>query len=483
MKESSCIKRGAFIGGSPQYAESEMMMPLTGLVSPTDSESSPTDPPEIPPIDTHASRTWHFPLNCTKRQYQYDIAKQSLHSNTLIILPAGLGKTFIASVVMYNFSRWFPSGKIVFLAPTRPLVTQQLDAMMNLVEVDPLRTAEITGAQSPTQRQQLWMEKSLFFMTPQILQNDLISGICPNNQLVLIVFDEAHRALGSHAYCEVVRLLCPSGRAPWWTRILALTATPATNIKIIQQIVSSLLISTIITRTEDSEDVKPYVHERAIEIVTVAECVEARFVRSQFEKYILSPNIEKLVQICTISERDPSRLSAFHLIRDRDSFRRKCSFFNRRSIGTAEGLFATLISLYHAYDLLIFHGLIAFKNFLTKLPDENAAIKSRLRHELDSNTSFVQLIAYIEAQLSIPTFVSHSKLAILEEKIVQHFMKSKDDNVETLAIVLSQFEDSVHEIVSQISRHSPLLRVMSFVGQSRVSGQHVSSSRKEQIQV
>jgi ERCC4-related helicase len=31
--------------------------------------------------------------------------------NTLVWLPTGLGKTLIAAVVMYNFHRWYPTGK------------------------------------------------------------------------------------------------------------------------------------------------------------------------------------------------------------------------------------------------------------------------------------------------------------------------------------------------------------------------------------
>jgi len=38
------------------------------------------------------------------------------------------GKTFIAAVVMYNYYRWFPNSKIIFVAPTRPLVQQQVQA-------------------------------------------------------------------------------------------------------------------------------------------------------------------------------------------------------------------------------------------------------------------------------------------------------------------------------------------------------------------
>lgn len=29
---------------------------------------------------------------------------------------------------MYNFWRWFPRGKIIFMAPTKPLVTQQVES-------------------------------------------------------------------------------------------------------------------------------------------------------------------------------------------------------------------------------------------------------------------------------------------------------------------------------------------------------------------
>lgn len=36
----------------------------------------------------------------------------ALLQNTLVCLPTGLGKTLIAAVVMYNFSRWFPQVRL-----------------------------------------------------------------------------------------------------------------------------------------------------------------------------------------------------------------------------------------------------------------------------------------------------------------------------------------------------------------------------------
>lgn len=56
-----------------------------------------------------------------------------------------MGKTFIAAVVMYNFYRWYPTGKIVFMAPTRPLVAQQIEACFSIMGIPRDATFEMTG--------------------------------------------------------------------------------------------------------------------------------------------------------------------------------------------------------------------------------------------------------------------------------------------------------------------------------------------------
>ena len=38
----------------------------------------------------------------------------------------------------------------------------------------------------------------------QIVQNDLGRGMCPAAEVVLVVIDEAHKATGNHAYCQVL---------------------------------------------------------------------------------------------------------------------------------------------------------------------------------------------------------------------------------------------------------------------------------------
>ena len=100
---------------------------------------------ELAGFDKAAGRLWIYPTNYPVRDYQFNIVQSALLKNTLVVLPTGLGKTFIAAVVMYNFYRWYPQAKIVFMAPTKPLVAQQIEACYNIMGIPQEHTAEMTG--------------------------------------------------------------------------------------------------------------------------------------------------------------------------------------------------------------------------------------------------------------------------------------------------------------------------------------------------
>ena len=79
-----------------------------------DNEATYLDPsydPNAPllPIkwkpDPVASKTWLYPVQADKplRTYQYNIVHRALFADTLVSLPTGLGKTFIAACVMYAY--------------------------------------------------------------------------------------------------------------------------------------------------------------------------------------------------------------------------------------------------------------------------------------------------------------------------------------------------------------------------------------------
>lgn len=99
----------------------------------------------IPGFDVEAGNVWIYPTNYPIRNYQFDIVEKALFKNTLVTLPTGLGKTFIAAVIMYNFYRWYPQGKVIFMAPTKPLVAQQIEACFKIMGIPQSDTAEMTG--------------------------------------------------------------------------------------------------------------------------------------------------------------------------------------------------------------------------------------------------------------------------------------------------------------------------------------------------
>lgn len=101
---------------------------------------------DLPGFDSSSGRMWIYPTNFPVRDYQMNISEAALFQNTLVCLPTGLGKTFIGSVVMYNFYRWYPAGKIVFLAPTKPLVAQQIEACYRVMGIPQQHMAELTGS-------------------------------------------------------------------------------------------------------------------------------------------------------------------------------------------------------------------------------------------------------------------------------------------------------------------------------------------------
>lgn len=64
-------------------------------------------PLDLPKLNEEAAKTWVFPEHAdyAERDYQRSIVETAIRNNTLVSLPTGLGKTFIAAVVMYNYFR------------------------------------------------------------------------------------------------------------------------------------------------------------------------------------------------------------------------------------------------------------------------------------------------------------------------------------------------------------------------------------------
>ncbi|MCJ2514019.1 MAG: DEAD/DEAH box helicase family protein, partial [Candidatus Thermoplasmatota archaeon] len=90
------------------------------------------------------------------REYQVNIAESSYKENTLLVLPTGLGKTVIALILISKIIKINQnSEKILFLAPTKPLVLQHAQFLKNFLTINNELISTFTGEISPEERNKL----------------------------------------------------------------------------------------------------------------------------------------------------------------------------------------------------------------------------------------------------------------------------------------------------------------------------------------
>ena len=67
----------------------------------TNMVAKPYPPPKHLPLEGAIDK-YIYPTNRPKRDYQFEIVQACFTDNCLVALPTGLGKTFVAGVVMLN---------------------------------------------------------------------------------------------------------------------------------------------------------------------------------------------------------------------------------------------------------------------------------------------------------------------------------------------------------------------------------------------
>lgn len=426
----------------------------------------PREEPSHHEIDKEAMETWVYPTNLGAiRDYQFSIVKNSLFNNTLVALPTGLGKTFIAATVMLNFYRWTKNAKIVFVAPTKPLVAQQIDACYNIVGIPRSETTLLTGDVQPALRVDEWAKRRVFFMTPQTLLNDISHGYADPKSICLMVIDEAHRAVGEYAYAKVTKLIRRFSKS---FRVLALTATPGSKIETVQEVIDNLGISHCEIRTEDSIDIRQYVHSRNIDQVVLDPSDEMNLVSELFTK-ALKPLTDKLSSQNIYYGRNPMAMSAYGLmLAQKEWFQTRGRHANQGVQFMMRAIFSVLTSIAHSIKLLNFHGIKPFFDNLVDLrkeQEEKGEKGSKYKRQLVEDSSFQEMMDRISKWLKTSGFVGHPKLTALADTVLNHFMDHGEGSG-TRVIVFSEYRDSAEEIVHMLNAHKPLIKASVFVGQA-----------------
>ena len=101
---------------------------------------------------------------------------------------------------------------------------------------------------------ELWHKRAIL-STPQVFLNDLLTGKIALDTISLIIFDEAHRAVGDYPYVFIASQYASVNQG----RILGLTASPGSSEADVREICTNLHLEWVEARTIDSDDVRPYV--------------------------------------------------------------------------------------------------------------------------------------------------------------------------------------------------------------------------------
>ena len=405
--------------------------------------------------------------NLTPRPYQEVIFASCVNQNTLVVLPTGLGKTAIAMMLAARRFMLYPESKIVFLAPTKPLVEQQLHAFEEKFLISKEKFALFTGSTPPAKRKKMWDDATLIFSTPQTLENDVLGGKISLENVSLMVFDEAHRATGDYAY---VFLASEYAKQANHQRILALTASPGTDKDSIDGVMNNLFLEKIEFRRLTDPDVKDFTQETDV----------------VWENVILPDKIQRIVNYLSIAYKDKlNRVSKFgFLARSPNSYRKTTLLMLQQKLhaqlqqehGSIEllqsiSLLAQALKIQHALELAQTQSIYALHEYLYGLLSSSRTTKTKAVKNLVIDPNFLSALS-ITRDL-IKEDIEHPKLDLLKQRVFELIEKKPDAKI----IIFSQFRDSATKIQERINPISSSL----FFGQAKRNG--VGFSQKKQKEV
>jgi len=395
-----------------------------------------------------------------RRMYQISIAATALTKNTLVVIPTGLGKTTIAALVIA--SRLLnEDGKVLFLAPTKPLVEQHARFLKRVLKVEEI--VSLSGEVPPEKRKELWEKARIVVSTPQVVENDLLAGRISLEDVILVVFDEAHRAVGNYAYVFIAKEYLRTAKKPL---ILAMTASPGSDPERIMEVIQNLGIEAIEVRTEWDSDVAPYVGKKRIEWIKVDIPEEMKEVKERLKECI-KIRFKRLRELWI---EVPENSSKRDLLALQEALQAEAASSQSSEIFEALSILAEIMKLQHAVELIETQGVKAVKSYLRKLVREATSKGgSKAAKSIVGDPIFKKAVIALSK-----CKVEHPKLEKLKEILKEQFEKNPDSRV----IVFTNYRDSAEMLVNELS---PLFPVAKFVGQASRDNDK-GMRQKEQIE-
>ena len=409
-----------------------------------------------------------FLENIIPREYQQKIFEKCSEKNCLVILPTGLGKTLIALMLAIDRMKKFPGEKVVFLAPTKPLVEQHLNYFKkHLPELFGEMTL-FTGQINSEARKKLWQNSDIIFSTPQCIANDLKKNLYNLNEVCLLVEDEVHRCIKNYDYTYVALKYKEQAKHQ---RILGLTASPGSDKEKIKEICRNLSIEEVELKTRDSDDVKEYLQELKFEKMMIEFPEEFDSIRQMLKK-IFNEYVDELKNRKVLFDY-PSKTKLIEL---QKRLMHMVSAGNKNfnyllSISAC----SQAIKIQHATELLETQTLVSFNEYLKELFGQAAAKKSKGVVKLVGNPEFNRV--YIRSNELLAQGIEHPKI----EKILNIVKEEKDKNEKIKILIFTQFRNTA-SIISKKLNEIPGIKSKVFVGQAKKDANfgQTGLSQKEQ---
>jgi Fanconi anemia group M protein len=361
----------------------------------------------------------------TPRAYQLAINESIMqHGNSLVVLPTGLGKTLVALMLIREKIK---QGRCLFLTPTKPLAKQHYESVKEILELDDEQVSLVTGEMQPAKREAEY-RKQIIISTPQTIRNDIQQGRFGSN-FKLVIFDEAHRAVGDYAYTMIAKKLHKK------SLLVGLTASPGGRRDRIQEVLDNLFITNIEIRASTDPDVAQYVQKSTITWIPVE----------------LSPTLKMIKrELDSLTSKYAKRLGEMGF---RAPIKHKGRFLEmrKRILAIPSGIkypamvqYSVLLHVLHMSELLETQGVYPLKKYIAKVEEKESKSAKLLLAEPGMAT--IRELAESGAE--------HPKL----KKLVELLKAMEGKKV----IVFAQFRDQIKQIEEMLNEEG--ISAKQFVG-------------------
>jgi len=409
------------------------------------------------------------------RLYQQTLFASCIKENSLVILPTGLGKTVLYLMITAQRLEKFPEGKIVFCAPTKPLLDQHERTTRKSLNIDQDKIVQVSGQIDPKKRKEIWENGQVFITTPQTIQNDIIQRRVKLEEIIFLCLDEAHKAVGDHSYVFIAEQYLKRATNPL---LLGITASPGSKIERIDEVQSNLGITNIEMRDESSDDVSQYIHkiDESWEIIPLSDEFKTIIDTLNDLFKVILEGLKELKIIKSVSPKNNPRRELLQLRARVNEIYSNSDQEDRTEFFRAMSLVGNSIRLSHAIELIETQGIPSLSKYLEKQINEIKFGKgSRALKELmfsDEMRQVIESVQILQEEKNI-----HPKIERLKEIVTEELSNNPNNRI----LIFAHFRVTAKIISEELNKINGI-KSHWFVGQSSARGDK-GLSQKEQIEI